>query len=111
MKEARYRVAALLSRRERADDDDETAEELKASGIPRTRVMGDEEGTVIQFGKSQWVRRGGPWTDPGGTGFKAFYREFYAPPLCSGRHSSVLSLLLHHCPLPTGSCACFLDKE
>lgn len=43
---------------------------------PRTRVMGDEKGTGIQYGN---LSRGGTVTDPGGTGFEALYREVACP--------------------------------
>lgn len=36
--------------------------------------MGDEVGTVIQFGNLSGGGEGGPWTDPWGPDFKALYR-------------------------------------
>ena len=83
----------------------------KASGIPRTRVMGDEEGTGIRFGNLS----GGGEDDQGqiqeGQAFKPYIEGWHAPPLCSGQCSSALHLLLHHCRLPSGCCARFLDKK
>lgn len=50
--------------------------EQKSLGTPWTRVMGDEEGTAMQFGNlSRGWGIGGPGTDLWGTGFQPLYRE------------------------------------
>lgn len=81
-------MVALSSRRDRDDDRDRRGS--KTSGTPRTRVMGDEEGTGIQFGNLS----GGGEEDQGqiqeGQAFRPYIERWHAPPLCSGQCSSVL---------------------